>query len=61
MFDLETLVISGHQKKIDHYSRLRDAAPSETERQRCKQRVEKETDALHLHLAKMSQKDRRAA
>lgn len=61
MFDLDAFVISGRQKIIDHYTRLRDSASSEVERQRCQQRVEKETDALHLYLAKLPQKDQRAA
>ncbi|MFK4522911.1 hypothetical protein ABIF90_000892 [Bradyrhizobium japonicum] len=61
MFDLDAFVISGHQKMIDHYRRLRDSASSETERQRCQQALDKETDALHLYLAKLSQNERRAA
>jgi phosphoglycerate-specific signal transduction histidine kinase len=61
MFDLDAFVIAGHQKMIDHYRRLRDSASSETERQRCQQALDKETDALHLLLAKLSQNERRAA
>jgi hypothetical protein len=49
MFHLETFVLRGHQKMIDHYRWLRDTARSEEERERFRRRMMKEYGALRSY------------
>ena len=51
MFNIDGLVIAGHQKIIEHYRRLRDSAQAEQEREQFQKRMDKEADLLHLYLA----------
>jgi hypothetical protein len=46
MFQLDTFIIQGHQKVIDHYRWLRDTAGSEAERERFQRRMVEEYEAL---------------
>ena len=46
MFQLETFIIQGHRKVIDHYRWLRDTAGSEAERERFQRRMVQEYEAL---------------
>jgi hypothetical protein len=46
MFQLDTFIMQGHQKVIDHYRWLRDTAASEAERERFERRMVEEFEAL---------------
>ncbi|OCK56542.1 hypothetical protein [Bradyrhizobium sp. LMTR 3] len=48
MFELNAFVIRGHETVIDHYRWLRHCAISEMERQRLQNRMDEESEALHL-------------
>lgn len=58
---LETFIIRGHEKIIDHYRRLRDSASSRTERERFQQCMEEEEEALRKFVEGRSPPLRRAA
>ncbi len=61
MFDLDPLVIPGHEKVIEHYRRLRDSAASAAEREKFQERMNKEEDLLHIFLARRPTGGQRAA
>ena len=61
MFQLETFIIQGHRKVIDHYRRLRDTAVSETERARFQRRMLEEYEALKRYTEPHSHRARHAA
>ena len=46
MFQLDTFIVQGHQKIIDHYRWLRDTATSDVERERFQRRMVEEYEAL---------------
>ncbi|SDK35725.1 MULTISPECIES: hypothetical protein [Bradyrhizobium] len=61
MFQLDTFIIQGHQKVIDHYRWLRDTAGSEAERERFQRRMVEEYEALKRYTESRSDGTRRAA
>jgi hypothetical protein len=61
MSELDTLVIRGHQKIIDHYRRLRDSALTDKERARFQRCVDEEERALQEFFDRRSHLLRRAA
>jgi len=54
MFELDAFVISGHEKVIDHYLRLRNSVRSEMERQRLQSRMDQKSEALQQYLTARS-------
>ena len=61
MFHLETFVVRGHRKIIDHYRWLRDTARSEEERERFQRRMTKEYEALKRYTEQQPRSTQRAA
>lgn len=61
MFQLETFVVRGHQKMIDHYRWLRDTTRSEEERERFQRRMMKEYEALKRYTEQQPRRTQRAA
>jgi protease II len=61
MFHLETFVVRGHRKMIDHYRWLRDTARSEEERERFQRRMMKECEALKRYTEQQPRSAQRAA
>ena len=61
MFELDAFVITGHEKVIDHYLRLRNSVRSEMERQRLQSRMDKESEALQQYLKEQSRGEQHAA
>jgi len=61
MFQLDSFIIQGHQKIIDHYRWLRDTAVSEAERERFERRMIEEYDALKRYSDLQSSGARHAA
>jgi len=61
MFELDALIIQGHQKVIDHYCWLRDSSASDVERERFERRMDEERDALNEYLKQLWDGAQRAA
>ena len=61
MFHLETFVVRGHQKMIDHYRWLRDTARSEEECERFQRRMMKEYEALRSYTEQQPRRTQPAA
>ena len=61
MFQLDTFIIQGHQKVIDHYRRLHDTAGSEAERERFQRRMVEEYEAMKRYTEPHSNGARHAA
>lgn len=56
MSELDSFIVEGHQKVIDHYRRLLDTASSEAERGRFAQRIAQEDEALKLFVSRRTRK-----
>ena len=61
MSELDTFVIRGHEKVIDHYRRLRDSSRSDAERERFQRRMDQEHQTLTEYLEETSCGVQRAA
>ncbi len=61
MFQLETFIIRGHQKVMEHYRWLRDTAASDAERERFQRRMAEEYEALKRYTDARSGGTRQAA
>lgn len=61
MFHLETFVVRGHQKIIDHYRWRRDTARSEEECERFQRRMVEEYEALRSYTDQQPRRAQRAA
>jgi len=58
MFQLVTFIVQGHQKVIDHYRWLRDAAKSDVERERLQRRMVEEYEALKRYTGQQPRRAR---
>ncbi len=61
MFQLDTFIMQGHQKVIDHYRWLRDTAVSEAERERFQRRMVQEYEVMKRYTEPHSNRARHAA
>lgn len=61
MFQLDTFIVKGHQKIIDHYRWLRDTATSDVERERFQRRMVEEYEALRRDTGQQPRGTQRAA
>ena len=61
MSELDSFIVLGHRKVMDHYRRLLDTASSEAERARFEQRIAQENEALKLFVSRQSHCAGRAA
>lgn len=61
MLHLDTFIVQGHRKIIEHYRWLRDTAKSDVERERFQQRMREEHDALKRYKEQQPSPASRAA
>ena len=61
MFQLDTFVVEGHQKIIDHYRWLRDTSRSEAERECFRRRMVEEYEAFRHYTERHRRGAQRAA